>query len=139
MIQSKQLKRISKKLQRRPFHSKKYLEATVGNVVEAEKSEKEIALDELIDLVYQTPNLVEVVNQHKADPTILREIYHWLIITGGGQVIKRHFVPASSIMYRPTLDYLLSQYNQGAFNNSNNRMNVAIKMVNYFSAKETLD
>ena len=102
---SKRLRKISKIIGQNPEFGEPSSCIKYFSIEEIKKREK--ALEELLKLCESDPYLTKVMEKYKADKEILKKAYEKLIMAGAGQWKRGHFVPASSIVYGQTLDYLL--------------------------------
>ena len=71
----------------------------------SEKQEK--AMEELLNLCESDIYTRKLMKRYNADRETLKRAYEKLIMVGGGQWKRGHYVPASSLVYNQTLDYLL--------------------------------
>lgn len=102
---SRRLRKISKIIGLIPEFSELSNSIKYFTIEKIKKEEK--ALEELLNLCESDPYLAKVMEKYKADKEILRKAYEKLIMAGAGQWKRGHFVPASSLVYGQTLDYLL--------------------------------
>ena len=102
---SRRLRKISKIIGLVPEFGKPSNSMKYFTIEKIKKEEK--ALEELLKLCESDPYLTKVMEKYKADKEILRKAYEKLIMAGAGQWKRGHFVPASSLVYCQTLDYLL--------------------------------
>jgi len=102
---SKRLRKISKIIGLGPEFGEPSSSIKYFSIEEIKKREK--ALEELLKLCESDPYLTKVIEKYKADRELLKKAYEKLIMAGAGQWKRGHFVPASSLVYSQTLDYLL--------------------------------
>ena len=69
-------------------------------------------MEELLNWCESDPYTIIMMKRHNADRETLRRAYEKLLRAGSGQWKKGHFVPASSLVYNQTLDYLLKNINK---------------------------
>ena len=93
-----------------------------------EREEQKKAEEELLDLCESDPYLAKVIDKYKADRETLRKAYVKLILAGVGQWKKGHYVPASSLVYVQTLDYLLRNLDK----EEKDFAHVAWRLLKYF-------
>ena len=93
------------------------------------------ALQGIIDIAFEDPNCIPVIEKHKITRKKMEKKYQELLIHGAGQVVKNHWVAASALVYPQTLDYI--------FDKSNNKMTrdsggvVAYALIEYFEQGKT--
>ena len=117
---SKKLRKISKKL-----------DTHVSSVADLMNSHRDELIDELCDLCEADPNVVLVMGNHSVNREKLKEIYNHMCAVGMGVWTKDgHYVPASSIAYTATLDYLLRHEDDDNFRE------VAARVCSYFEDGE---
>lgn len=75
---------------------------------------KDAALEELLDLAESDPAVRLVMEQHAATRDTLKEVYRLLCVAGADQWVKGHYVAASTLVFGPTLDYVLRKSAAGA-------------------------
>lgn len=119
---TRKLRKISNKLNRR-----------VSSVADLINSDE--ALDELCDLCQADSNIVLVMDKYSIDRVKLKELYKRisgvLCVVGPAEWTKDgHYVPASSIAYIATLDYLLRHQDDDDFRE------VASRIYSYFEDGE---
>jgi len=93
-----------------------------------EREKRERAEEELLDLCESDPYLAKVIDKYKANRETLRKAYVKLIMAGAGQWKKGHYVPASSLVYAQTLDYLLRNLDK----EEKDFTHVAWRLLKYF-------
>ena len=93
-------------------------------------SDEDEALQGIIDIAFEDPNCIPVIEKHKITRKKMESKYRELCIHGAGQVVKNHWVAASALVYPHTLDYI--------FRNSKKKMTrdsggvVAYALIEYF-------
>ena len=98
-------------------------------------SDDDEALQGIIDIAFEDPNCVAVIEKHKITRKKMEKKYQELLIHGAGQVVKNHWVAASALVYPQTLDYI--------FDKSNNKLTrdsggvVAYALIEYFEQNKT--
>lgn len=111
---SRQLRKISKKLDAHGYNS-----------------HRDEFIDELCDLCEADSNVIQVMNTYKIGREKLKELYNRMCAVGMGVCTKDgHYVPASSIAYIATLDYLLRHEHDVNF------LEVASRVYSYFEDGE---
>ncbi len=91
-------------------------------------SEKDTALEELLNICESDPELRQILLKHDAKRKELRAIYSELLASGAGQwTSDGHYVAASAFVFIPTLDYLLGSIRQGQ-----NIQDLALPLLYYF-------
>ena len=79
-------------------------------VVSRGPTDRELAEEELFDLVFNDPSLSEIIAYHNATRSDIVEIYRRLSALGLTW-IRESYVPAAAIALKPTLIYLLKTIN----------------------------
>ena len=98
-------------------------------------SDDDEALQGIIDIAFEDPNCIPVIEKHKITRKKMESKYRELCIHGAGQVVKNHWVAASALAYPQTLDYI--------FRNSKKKMTrdsggvVAYALIEYFEQGKT--
>jgi hypothetical protein len=92
--------------------------------------EKTNAKEALFELVEPDPDLSRILGSHGASRKDLDDIYFKLIAAGAGQWADEHWVPASTLAFGATLDFVLRRRTDGDW------MAVAFRMVEYFTNGE---
>jgi len=93
-------------------------------------SDDDEALQGIIDIAFEDPNCIPVIEKHKITRKKMENKYQELCIHGAGQAVKNHWVAASALVYPHTLDYI--------FRNSKKKMTrdsggvVAYALIEYF-------
>ncbi|UCC49122.1 MAG: hypothetical protein JSV41_02775 [Gemmatimonadota bacterium] len=85
----------------------------VQSIVEGSRR-RDAALEELLDLAESDPAVRLVMEQHAANRNTLKEAYRLLCVAGADQWVKGHYVAACTLVYGPTLDYVLRKLAPGA-------------------------
>jgi len=126
---SKRLKKISKILGHVATLDHSEL---INYMVTDTEREREKALDDLFNLCETDPYISAVMIKHNADRETLNDGYRKLIMAGAGQWAKGHYVPASSLVYPLTLDYLLQNLDK----DKDDFLYVAHRLLTYFQKGE---
>ena len=101
---------------------------TVADLMNSHRDE---VLDELCDLCEADSNIVLVMGNHSIDREKLKDLYNRMCAVGSGVWTKDgHYVPASSIAYSATLDYLLRHEDDYNFRE------VSARVCSYFEKGE---
>jgi hypothetical protein len=79
---------------------------------EKKRERREKAEEELLAMCESDPYTIIIMKRYNADRETLRKAYAKLIYAGAGQWKKGHFIPASSLVYNQSLDYLLKNINK---------------------------
>ena len=93
------------------------------------------AEEDLYNLVASDPNLKIIMQKHGANKETLKEIFEAVEALGAGQWVKGHYVAASALAFRETLDYLLS--NKNKLTSSKDNMEICYRLITYFDWGET--
>ena len=125
----------SLKKSRKLRQSYKKLNINVSSVDDLLNSHHDEALDELCDLCEADSNVIMVMKKCSISREKLKELYGrmsaMLCVVGPAEWTKDgHYVPASSIAYIATLDYLLRHENDANFRE------VASRVYSYFENGE---
>ncbi|HEY6860291.1 MAG TPA: hypothetical protein VI358_10960 [Pseudolabrys sp.] len=94
--------------------------------------QKEIAEEELYDLIERDQHLHEIMLSHAATRDVLREIYQALLKSGAGQWTGGHWVPASALACETTLDFVLTTQNAKQIVGVAAWTHVAFILIDYF-------
>ena len=122
-LKTKKLCQISNKLDNRVLLS----------VDDLNNSHRDEVLDELSDLCEADSNVNQVMNTYRIGRENLKELYNRMYAVGMGVWTKDgHYVPASSIAYSATLDYLLRHEDD----DNDNFREVASRVSSYFENGE---
>jgi hypothetical protein len=100
--------------------------------------ERRNAEEELYDLVESNQHLRKIMARHGATRDVLRELYRKLQVTGAGQWAKGHYVSASALAFGATLEFLLTNTDNGKLADRQAWQAVAIRMIDYFEAGRLL-
>ena len=68
-------------------------------------NEQDDALLGIIDLAYEDPNCVAVIEKHKITRKKMEDKYRELCLHGAGQVAGNHWVAACALVFPQTFDY----------------------------------
>jgi hypothetical protein len=91
---------------------KEILEETVGSMVSGQRSNRDVALDELIDVCLENDDTRYLVEQHvpSVDPrSVLRQLYSNLLLAGAGQSVNGVYVAAGTLFLPQPLAFALSR------------------------------
>lgn len=69
------------------------------------------AMEELYDLIESDPALRRVLESHGADRSTLRELEHFLSVTGCGMWVRGHWIATSALAFPASLDFVLKHRN----------------------------
>ena len=93
-------------------------------------SDDDEALQGIIDIAFEDPNCVAVIEKHKITRKKMEKKYQELLIHGAGQVVKNHWVAASALVYPQTLDYIFRKSKKKMTRDSGGV--VAYALIEYF-------
>ena len=93
-------------------------------------NEQDDALQGIIDLAYEDPNCVAVIEKHKITRKKMEDKYRELCLHGAGQVAGNHWVAASALVYPQTLDYIFRKSKKKMTRDSGGV--VAYALIEYF-------
>ena len=93
-------------------------------------NEQDDALQGIIDLAYEDPNCVAVIEKYKITRKKMEDKYRELCIHGAGQVAGNHWVAASALVYPQTLDYIFRKSKKKMTRDSGGV--VAYALIEYF-------
>lgn len=96
-------------------------------------SPKDLALDELIEMVGADPGTRAVLDQQGVLPESLKDTYHWLCAAGAAQWAGAHFAAASALFFPRSLDFVLSARRSGVA-----ALDVAYAVIGYFRSGSPL-
>jgi hypothetical protein len=94
--------------------------------------EVEEGIKELFTLIREDPVTSKILQDYRVDDQELDEIYNKLVCHGAGIYEKGHWIPASTLAYGQTLDYVLRHKDDG----HDNFRKVCYRLWQYFSANE---
>lgn len=72
-------------------------------------SDKEKAIDDLIEIAFEDPNNKPIIKKYKITKKIMKKKYQDLIINGAGIVARNHWVAASALVYPQTLSFVFDK------------------------------
>ena len=93
-------------------------------------NEQDDALQGIIDLAYEDPNCIAVIEKHKITRKKMEDKYRELCLHGAGQVAGNHWVAASALVYPQTLDYIFRKSKKKMTRDSGGV--VAYALIEYF-------
>lgn len=106
--------------------------ATMGLLDGNRRDELNNAISDLYCIAKKDPTTKPLLDEFIIDESSFRELYWSLIKNGGPGYIKGHWIPASTLVFGDTLEYVLK-----VNNNSNLSMRDAIYRVkDYFDKNE---
>ena len=130
LVKSYKLRKISKILM--PVLNQSLQSATMGLLDGNRRDELNNAISDLYCIAKKDPTTKPLLDEFIIDESSFRELYWSLIKNGGPGYIKGHWIPASTLVFGDTLEYVLK-----VNNNSNLRMRDAIYRVkDYFDKNE---
>lgn len=94
--------------------------------------ERREAEEELFDLIEGDRLLRKIMAQHGATRDVLRQLYEGLLKAGAGQWARGHYVPASTLAFGPTLEFVLTCTDNGRSARRGTWDTVAFKVLDYF-------
>tara|TARA_B110000971_G_scaffold200256_1_gene218138 strand:+ start:282 stop:695 length:414 start_codon:yes stop_codon:yes gene_type:complete len=71
--------------------------------------EKEKAIDDLIEIVFEDLNNKPIIKKYKITKKIMKKKYQDLIVNGAGVVARNHWVAASALVYPQTLSFVFDK------------------------------
>jgi len=92
----------------------------------------EKALEELLDLCESDIYLINTMRKYNANRETLKRAYRKLLKMGCGQWKRGHYIPASSLIYSQTLDYLLKNIDK----EGDDFVRVGWRLLKYFEYGE---
>ena len=98
-------------------------------------SDDDEALQGIIDIAFEDPNCIPVIEKHKITRKKMEEKYRELVVHGAGQVAGKHWVAASALVYAQTLDYIFDKSNNELTRDSGGV--VAYALIEYFEQNKT--
>lgn len=119
------------------YQKKLDIKSLISNTVSGNKSQKEILLQKLFDLLSKDKHTVELLKKHNCDFPDLKKIIEVLELNGAGQIVKGHYVPISAISFLDTLNILLTYWDKENFkvdeyDTYNSNLAITNKMLNSF-------
>mgnify|MGYP000432680909 FL=1 len=130
LVKSYKLRKISKILM--PVLNQSLQSATMGLLDGNRRDELNNAISDLYCIAKKDPTTKPLLDEFIIDESSFRELYWSLIKNGGPGYIKGHWIPASTLVFGDTLEYVLK-----VNNNSNLSMRDAIYRVkDYFDKNE---
>lgn len=97
---------------------------------------EEEALSKLWDLVEGDPDLSRILRAHNADRARLNKLMRHLRVVGAATWASGHYVPASTFVFGPTLDFVLRQTGSADLSRSD-MLEVAYTLIDYFQKGRT--
>jgi hypothetical protein len=94
--------------------------------------QKEIAENELYEIIERDPHLHEIMLKHGATRDVLRDIYWALLKSGAGQWAGGDWVPASALAFGFTLEFVLSSTQNATKTGRDTMTTVAFTLLDYF-------
>ncbi len=135
---SSRLRKIARKLTPQPDVGESFVRAFAEGGFEAfgpRMEQIEEGKKELFALMRQDPVVNKVLQDYGVSDDELDKIYNKLIRNGAGIFKNGHWVPASSLAYGQTLDYVLKHRNEG----HEQFEKICYRLWQYFSNNETGD
>jgi len=130
LVKSYKLRKISKILM--PVSNQSLQSATMGFLDGNRSDELNNAILDLYCLAKKDSTTKPLLDEYIIDESSFRELYWSLIKNGGPGYIKGHWIPASTLVFGDTLEYVLK-----VNNNSNLSMRDAMYRVKgYFDRNE---
>ena len=126
-IRSRRLKKYSKHLSQSFGYTGSLAENLFG------ESNQENPLDEIIKLSFYTVNQ-PVIEKYSITETALKEKYEQLIHYGAGQYFRGHWIAASALVFRSTLEYLFDKRNE--MSGRDEGQEIAYRLIEYFDNGE---
>lgn len=110
---------------------------TVNELFEA-ANRKQLAEEQLYDLVEQDQYLRAIMTTHGATRDTLKTIYNILLKSGAGQWVRGHWVAASALAFGASLEFLLTATDSTEKVGGRDAWNaVAFELVEYFEKGKT--
>jgi hypothetical protein len=130
------LRKISQKLTPKPDGGESLLRSLAEggfDAINPRLNEIEDGKNELFKLIRDDPETNRIIVNHKLNDDDLNDIYNKLIKNGAGVFSNGHWIPASSLAYGQTFDFILRHIND----DSNQFRNACFRLRRYFSENET--
>ena len=90
----------------------------------------------LLELIESDSALSGILAKFGASRETLLKCYRSLCVVGGGQWAQGHWVPASALVFGPTLLYVLSATDCGRTTSRDVWTEVALRLIDYFENRE---
>ena len=90
----------------------------------------------LLELIESDPALSGIMAKFGATRETLLKCYRSLCVVGGGQWARGHWVPASALVFGPTLLFVLSATDCGRTASRDVWTEVALRLIDYFENGE---
>lgn len=87
-------------------------ERLLSEMLSDTKSDRQLAEDELFDLITNDPDLSAIMLRHGATETDVRHAYSHLVRNGAGQWVRGAYVAAAAVATNPSLDHILNEVSQ---------------------------
>ena len=98
-----------------------------------EPTDKELAQEELYDLVEADPDLRQIMTVYGATRETLKLIYDQLCVHGAGQWVKGAYVPAAAVATNPSLLHILRTLHEPtALDEYNRWLKLSHELLQYF-------
>lgn len=133
---SSRLKRIAGKLTPTPDGGESFIQAFAKGGFEAitpRLDEIEEGKRELFALIREDPVTSKLLHDYGIDDEALDALYNRLVRGGAGIYKKGHWIPASTLAFGQTLEYLLKNKNTG----QDEFKKICYRLWQYFSENET--
>lgn len=88
---------------------------------------------ELFNLIESDNNLKKIMMKYSANRETLNHVYRSLDLCGAGRWARNHWVPASSLAFIPTLDFVLRHSDSSS---TDVWMEVGHRLITYFEGNE---
>jgi len=132
---SSRLKRIGRKLTPTPDGGKSLMQDFAEGGFDAIKprlDERKEGLRELFALVREDPVTSKLLQDYRVDDKELEELYIKLVRNGAGIYKKGHWIPASTLAFGQTLEYVLKNKDTG----HDEFEKICYRLWQYFSENE---
>jgi len=101
------------------------------------KDDREIYKEELLTLLSKDKAIISILKNHNKDFDDIRNMIKNLEANGARQIVRGHYIPASSIAFGKTLNYLCQHWNGENFEITNENIKdsneiVACEMITSF-------
>jgi hypothetical protein len=133
---SSRLRKISQKLTPKPDAGESLIRSFAEGGFDAigtRLNEVEEGKIELFELLREDPETKRILEDHKITDEDLKDIYNKLIRSGAGVFLNGHLIPASSLAFGQTLDFVLRHRND----TSEQFKKTCYRLRQYFAENET--
>ncbi len=130
---SKILSKIAFEYREKPFDINNFINNTIKNAAQGKTmTKRELYIEELFSLLATDESTLTLLNNYKRNFDDLRKIIKTLELNGGGQIIKGHYIPISSISFLEQLKLILEYWDGENFKIENHdNYNSNLKMTHF--------